>query len=479
MAYSQTVDERYRGGNSSYPADYFDAPPYRDDEFVIAEDEWAYGTVAYWSGRDVDVYSLGALGPGVYDIEVQNYTWDWDDPDDASVAGLRVLDSDGRTVASRSSAGRLTFEVGESTTVYAAVEGGSFDSAQYRVGYDWLGSLPANVTSSVSYTLYPSQRNLTLTGTADIDGTGHARNNDILGNSGRNDLSGRGGADLLAGRGDDDDLFGGWGDDTLDGGTGDDWMQGGAGDDVYFVDDADDFVIETAGRGSDVVLSSIRYRLPNQVEGLALTGRGDLTGIGNAAVNAITGNTGDNILLGLAGNDLVRSRVSYSLDANVEALTLTGSGATDGVGNALANTLRGNANSNVLIGAAGRDTLVGGADDDILIGGSGPDLLRGSAGLDSFVFRTPGEAGFGAARDRIGDFTLGEDWIDLADIDARTGIAGDQAFSFIGRAGFGGNGGELRYGGGVVAGDVNGDSRADFQIEVASAPFLIEDDFIL
>ena len=64
---------------------------------------------------------------------------------------------------------------------------------------------------------------------------------------------------------------------------------------------------------------------------------------------------------------------------------------------------------------------------------------------------------------------------DMSVIDANTGLAGDQAFAFIGAAAFSGVAGQLRaqVGGGatVVSGDLNGDSAADFAINPSLTPF--------
>jgi Ca2+-binding RTX toxin-like protein len=216
------------------------------------------------------------------------------------------------------------------------------------------------------------------------------------GGSGTETLVGGEGMDSLFGHGGDDSLGGGIGIDYLDGGEGADQMAGGADDDIYVIDNVNDVVTEAADEGSDLVRSSVSYRLGANLENLWLTGEADLDGTGNELANRITGNAGSNVLDGGAGadnlaggkgndtyvvddaNDIVieaadegidtvRASVSHTLAANAENLVLTGAGDIDGAGNALANTITGNAGSNLLDGGTGADQLTGGGGSDTYI----------------------------------------------------------------------------------------------------------------
>jgi Ca2+-binding RTX toxin-like protein len=117
---------------------------------------------------------------------------------------------------------------------------------------DALGGVDL-VKSSVSYVLSHMDKgieNLTLTGSAHINGTGNGNHNVITGNSGNNILMGLAGNDQLIGNGGNDKLDGGSGNDKLTGGSGKDQLTGGTGHDKFAYKSVSD---SPAGTGRDVI----------------------------------------------------------------------------------------------------------------------------------------------------------------------------------------------------------------------------------
>ncbi len=154
---------------------------------------------------------------------------------------------------------------------------------------------------------------------------------------------------LLIGASGSDTLLGGSGNDTLnDGSGGSDNLIGGAGNDTYIINSWGSLPNEKADGGIDTVRTALE---------------------------------------------------NHTLRTNVENLTLTGTSAQRGNGNAQDNVITGNAVKNQLSGGDGNDTLVS-------IGGV--DTLTGGAGKDVFSFtKIP------SAISTITDFTRGQDVLDL------------------------------------------------------------------
>lgn len=160
------------------------------------------------------------------------------------------------------------------------------------------------------------------------------------------------------------------------------------------------------------------------------------------------------------------------------------------IGNQADNTLFGFAGNDLLIGSLGDDLLHGGGGRDRLIGGSGDDLLRGAGGRDRLIGGNGDDIfDFNAishsrprAPDFITQFDRHVDLIDLSNIDARSGITGNNKFKWIGKQDFHEKCGELHYkdlGSKVlVEGDINGDGRADFPLKV-NVGAIGSNDFIL
>jgi Ca2+-binding RTX toxin-like protein len=165
--------------------------------------------------------------------------------------------------------------------------------------------------------------------------------------------------------------------------------------------------------------------------------------------------------------------------------TITGSVSRDQIDGGLG--------ADVLNGGAGNDLIGGGIGSDVIRGGRAKDDLFGHSEADIFAYDSTKDSKKGASHDVIHDFNgiqLGElDRISLSKIDAKAGVAGNQHFKFIGMKGFHHKAGELHYkfvdlnhdtvADTLIEGDINGDGRADFQIELTNAITLFKGDFIL
>ena len=221
------------------------------------------------------------------------------------------------------------------------------------------------VLSSISFSLADSKHaigsieNLTLTGSGNINATGNALDNILIGNSGNNVLTG------------------GWGGDTLDGGDGSDTAS-----------------YATSGLGVAVSLA-LGVGSGGDAEGDRLSNIENLTG--SNYDDTLEGDGGDNKLVGGKGIDTVSyahadsgadgQGVTVNIGTTKAQNTLTaGTDALSGFEN-----LTGSQFNDTLIGSRGNNVLSGLAGDDWLDGSRGADHMFGGAGHDSYVVDNAGD----------------------------------------------------------------------------------------
>lgn len=318
------------------------------------------------------------------------------------------------------------------------------------------------------------------------------------------------GSEFANGNGGEDSIWGRAGADTLFGGDANDRLYGEAGDDVELSgQDGDDFLAPGTGLGTmvrggdgndtvsyvDANVGMTVYLWDNDAFDTDFNGvvTNTLDSIENAEgstqADHIEGTDLANVLRGLGGGDTMKGLGGDDeLFGGDGADFLYGDDGNDVVRGEKGNdNLYGGAGDNQLFGGAGNDTLwgSGGADQvELFVGGAGKDTMHGLGGRDTFRFDQIADSGVSNARDTIVDLFRSEgDRIDLSAIDARTGQAGNQAFTFIGNGAFTASG-QVRvvdqaFGAKLVQISNDGDLQADMEIWVGIAPQLGAQDFVL
>ena len=307
------------------------------------------------------------------------------------------------------------------------------DEAGDQVHEDAGGGIDT-VYSSISFELIDfffatslNIENLTLVGSADIDGRGDGYANILTGNSGANQIFGGGGNDQLFGAEGDDLLIGQSGNDTLDGGAGIDTASYEWDSAAVTVSLAITAAQNTGGSGSDTLAN---------VENLT----------GSAFADNLTGNSVANVLLGLAGDDIIRGGAGndtlsggegndhFEFSAGTGQDTITDFAVGDSiivqdyteaesitqvaadvvvvlstgdrltllnadaakvaaaiqfegawiVGTEGADTMAGTDGDDLIRALAGNDTVNAGAGSDVLDGGAGDDKMNGGTGDDIY-----------------------------------------------------------------------------------------------
>lgn len=296
----------------------------------------------------------------------------------------------------------------------------------------------------------------------------HGLTNSLIDLGDGNDVFNGGKHGEIVGDGPGTDLYKlGAGNDTFapvpeSGVSGDDKVDGGRGTDViYLISSAAPTIInlDSVAHDGNAAQSAVSTDIgTDTVTGFenAVGGSGQDRIYGTAGANKLIGGDENDVLLGLGGDD--------DLQGGDDVDLLDGGAGKD--------ELHGGLDTDFLYGQAGNDSLFGDEGADFLTGGAGKDLLFGGADADFFSFLSTVESGVGAAnRDVVEDFKQGTDKISLNIIDANTTNGpGDDDFSMIGLFAFSGAAGELRFkfadGSTIIEGDVNGDAKADFQIEL-------------
>ncbi len=243
----------------------------------------------------------------------------------------------------------------------------------------------------------------------------------------------------------------------------------------------------------------------NQVVGTEFAD--DLRGSNGALRETFEGGLGADLINGRGGTDVANYARSAAAIVVTMSQTVVGSGtvkdgngSTDSIagieevdGSQFADRFVMGRGKDIVIGGAGNDriegrfandSLYGGDGNDHITGGLGGDILSGGAGRDVFNFDSKLESQEKlGSRDFILDFQHLLDDIDLATIDAKSTVGGNQAFKFIGSALFSGDAGELRYqkssGHTFVMADMTGDGVPDLMIELNKLINLTKSDFIL
>jgi len=293
--------------------------------------------------------------------------------------------------------------------------------------------------------------------------SGGSYGNDITGGALDDTLSGgRSSSDILRGGGGDDILSGGGGGrDTLLGGSGDDHLSldlndilidGGDGIDTIFFSGyypaSQTMIFSLEDPSAEQTLLGATVRNVERIGAYSYGTRGD---------DVVTGGDYDDVFDGWNGNDIIRGGGGD----DVLGGDLPGPGLGDGevygfpgddqvYGDAGSDVINGHRGDDLLFGGEGDDWLSGDEGDDVLDGGEGADELSGGSGADIFVF-APGDLGFSfATRDKIHDYEMGLDQLDLtAFADATITISNE------------GNYARVKF-------DFDGDHRTDALIQVAT-----------
>ncbi len=175
------------------------------------------------------------------------------------------------------------------------------------------------VQSSISFVLGATSNieNLTLSGTAQINGTGNALTNFLLGNAANNKLTDiTGGNDVLQGMGGNDTLIDTVGNNFLDGGIGADTLNAGDGNDLFIGGKNNDTI--ATGTGSDLIL----FNKGDGADNILAYGANDTLSLGGgfAYSDISLTKSAKNLILKIGASDQITFKDWYDTAANNKSI---------------------------------------------------------------------------------------------------------------------------------------------------------------
>jgi len=227
-------------------------------------------------------------------------------------------------------------------------------------------------------------------------------------------FNGTSGNDIINGSTESDIITGLGGDDVITGNGGGDYIDGGDGNDTVSYAWATQFVNVDLLSGYTAGAATGDYLY--NVENVIGTSYNDFL-TGDAFNNVFEGGLGNDYINGGEGSDTASyvhetSFVNVDLTANYFAGAALGDvliSIENVIGTDYNDFLTGNNGDNILVGGAGDDTISGGQGNDVLVAGGGVNYVDGGAGNDTVSYA--GEVGFvnvSLGVNYYGGFALGD-----------------------------------------------------------------------
>ncbi|MHB1586281.1 MAG: lipase family protein [Acidiferrobacteraceae bacterium] len=175
-----------------------------------------------------------------------------------------------------------------------------------------------------------------------------------------------------------------------------DTLVGGTGNDTFVVNDPSEVVIAQPNTPNNTILSSVSYTLPANVQNLTLTGSANLTATGNTLNDVLTGNAGNDTLIAGPGNDTLVSGAgvdtliggtgndTFVVNNSADVIQEPAGAAGALVRSSVSYVLPANVADLTLTGSANL-TATGNTLNDVLTANTGNDTLIAGSGIDTLI----------------------------------------------------------------------------------------------